>query len=991
MPVDFRDYFWGEKNNGFDVLYHNMKYGQTASKELVDFFRERSGIEEAQSKLLTKLAKQAGSACSNGTFAPLWQVLKVSTEKLSSLHSEMVQRIQDLVKEVHKYCDEQHKKHKLVKEEESGTLEVVQSIQQTITSLSKAKETYNSRCLEVEKLRKENSSPKDFEKAELKCKKACEDYKSYVDKYSHVREEFQKKMTVSCQHFLNHPLLARKSFSSELPLCSITKSSYKFFALACITICKLPCRRLYLLPARLLRLQLGNSTLELSAIIHREIDHYLSQPSSHNVAQLPPEQAKPIRHNVDVFDNVNVVICPLKGQSVLRRQICPPLVRSALQTLHRSTMERIQVKKKLASMCMRWHFAGGGHDIDISPTPSQNVTPAAVFASSTSGSTSENNEQLSRTTFRGSKWFLKSKREKRKEKKKKKKESQCRIDDQAEAPEKDDEENARTLTVEVDDEGFTIRPHSEGKDEKEAFYSSSDADSDEEEKERKIHIEIKPLSNGAPMSASVDELRATVGTLSLSPLSQTTQSHPETLYLRLKNRRTYSSAASTPEDGPMKRSISASHPISKGDSDILSFSTPNASSASTPTGTSGRMQSPLSFGSTSIGPSADTTPTVDRYAALSELFSEAAHNSVSTSEPSQVPSNSSRVSTPTSSIGPPLSALPRPPSRRAVENSTRGRMSPSPMPRAESIGSLTSDFKTTSMPVGSSRGPSPLTIGICDTIPLAVAFQEVVHAYFKGTDETKCQVRLMGDVKVSFPAGIVQVLANNPNPASLSFRISKTGKLENILPNKQLILQDTSQSTVDSYLFEFNMPALTGLLRKQYEQAPNASYFNIDILKYHIKSLPGAKSTPLHLVAYWKCEPRTTNLRIDYKYNPSALASMTPVSNITVIVPVDGGVNDMQSKPSGTWNAENQRVIWRIPELSHRSEGAGIGSLRARFDLSTGPSTPGTLIAQFSCQGTSLSGADFELACTGYRLSLVKKQVMAGKYLCEADQTTSYA
>ena len=31
----------GEKNSGFDVLYHNMKYGLVASKELAEFLRER--------------------------------------------------------------------------------------------------------------------------------------------------------------------------------------------------------------------------------------------------------------------------------------------------------------------------------------------------------------------------------------------------------------------------------------------------------------------------------------------------------------------------------------------------------------------------------------------------------------------------------------------------------------------------------------------------------------------------------------------------------------------------------------------------------------------------------------------------------------------------------------------------------------------------------------------------------------------------------------
>lgn len=51
------------------------------------------------------------------------------------------------------------------------------------------------------------------------------------------------------------------------------------------------------------------------------------------------------------------------------------------------------------------------------------------------------------------------------------------------------------------------------------FYSDSDSESDHDERERKIHVEIKPLNNGsAPISASVDELRATVENLSLSPL-----------------------------------------------------------------------------------------------------------------------------------------------------------------------------------------------------------------------------------------------------------------------------------------------------------------------------------------------------------------------------------------------------------------------------------------------------------------------------------------
>jgi len=51
-----------------------------------------------------------------------------------------------------------------------------------------------------------------------------------------------------------------------------------------------------------------------------------------------------------------------------------------------------------------------------------------------------------------------------------------------------------------------------------SFYSDSDTDSDNDKQERRIHVSIKPLKNGqAPMSASVDELRATVENISLSP------------------------------------------------------------------------------------------------------------------------------------------------------------------------------------------------------------------------------------------------------------------------------------------------------------------------------------------------------------------------------------------------------------------------------------------------------------------------------------------
>lgn len=46
--------------------------------------------------------------------------------------------------------------------------------------------------------------------------------------------------------------------------------------------------------------------------------------------------------------------------------------------------------------------------------------------------------------------------------------------------------------------------------------------------------------------------------------------------------------------------------------------------------------------------------------------------------------------------------------------------------------------------------------------------------------------------------------------------------------------RDPGQSSTDFLAVEFNMSALSSLLKKQSEQNPNASYFNVDILKYQV-------------------------------------------------------------------------------------------------------------------------------------------------------------
>ncbi|CAD7093572.1 unnamed protein product [Hermetia illucens] len=1035
MTVDFNDYFWGEKNNGYDVLYHNMKYGLVASKELSDFFREKCNIEEHNSKFLTKLANKAGSGTLNGTFAPVWVILRSSAERLSSLHLQMVQKISELVKDVSKYADELHKKHKTVKEEESGTLDAVQAMQASTLAVQKAKDLYTSKLQELEKLKKDNGSPKDLEKAETKLRKQQDEYKNLVEKHNPVKAEFERRMTATCRRFQEieeaHLRQMREFLSTYLELLQNNHdmvgqvhSDFKRQFLE-MTVDKL-------LEQFVLNKYTG---LEKPEIAELELIKLPSTPSSShhsqnqsqtntssninnssNSSSTTQQQSGGLFNSSTTTPNASSSLSVTNSAAARAASPEPTQITTASSTKRElnlrnwfssnTTSSRNDKRSETPANLMTVTVENNTQDIQssfISPALSQLSEQTASSTpnkgqqdvqeqqsqqqqqqqaqppqqqqqqKSSRRTTSLLNLFMSNSQVSG---ILRSRRDKAKTKKSKKKKDSETVnnkDEKSVVEEKEEppkEEStpttvqrtttpqipsgvAPTATPEVDEDGYSIQPRKEtaweDTHEKGSFYSSSDSDSENERPDKKIHVEIKPLNNGsAPISASVDELRATVGNISLSPIGILSHSqHIQT------------SSVSNSQANSLSQQQS-----------------PGASNASTPTAVHpyAPLQSPtLSVSNTS------------RYAELGDIFSEINELSASAPASASALSKSTRqIPTPTSGNS---IAIPRPPSRRS-ETGIRGRVSPSSISRADSVGSM--EFRT-AVGIGSSRGPSPLTIGMSDTIPLAVAFHEIIHAYFRGSDESRCQVKMSGEMMLSFPAGIVSVLANNPSPAKLGFRIKNVQNLENVIPNKQLVQVDKLQSTSFSSLLEFNMPALTALLRRQSEQNPNASYFNVDILKYQMRVKPGASSCPLQLVSYWKCEPAHTALKIDYKYNSHAMASPSPLLNVAISVPVDGGVRNVQSKPHSAWLGESNRLVWNFTDISQHSEGNGVGTLRARLEVGSGPSTPSKLSAQFNCEGTTLSGVEFELVGSGYRLSLVKRRFVSGKYICEGDGIRSTA
>ncbi|XP_006766965.1 PREDICTED: SH3-containing GRB2-like protein 3-interacting protein 1 isoform X14 [Myotis davidii] len=586
----------------------------------------------------------------------------------------------------------------------------------------------------------------------------------------------------------------------------------------------------------------------------------------------------------------------------------------------------------------------------------------------------------------------------------------------------------RYNSPELDEEGYSIRPEEPGSTKGKHFYSSSESE-EEEESHKKFNIKIKPLQSKDILknAATVDELKASIGNIALSPspVRKSPRRSPGAIKRNLSSEEVARPRRSTPTPeliskkppddtmalaplfGPplestfdeQKTEVPLDQPEIWGSGQPVnpSMESPKLTRPF-PTGTPPplppknvpatppRTGSPLTVGPGASSPARPATPLVP---------------CSSTTPPPPPPRPPSRPKLPPGKPG--VGDVPRPFSP-PIHSSSPPPIAP--LARAESTSSIssTNSLSAATTPTveneqpslvwfdrgkfyltfeGSSRGPSPLTMGAQDTLPVAAAFTETVNAYFKGADPSKCIVKITGEMVLSFPAGITRHFANNPSPAALTFRVINFSRLEHVLPNPQLLCCDNTQSDANSKEFWVNMPNLMTHLKKVSEQKPQATYYNVDMLKYQV-SAQGIQSTPLNLAVNWRCEPTSTDLRIDYKYNTDAMTTAVALNNVQFLVPIDGGVTKLQAVlPPAVWNAEQQRILWKIPDISQKSENGGVGSLLARFQLSEGPSKPSPLVVQFTSEGSTLSGCDIELVGAGYRFSLIKKRFAAGKYLAD--------
>ncbi|XP_032425013.1 F-BAR domain only protein 2 isoform X12 [Xiphophorus hellerii] len=1019
----FLENFWGEKNNGFDVLYHNMKHGQISSKELTDFIRERSVIEEAYARSMTKLAKSAGNFSQLGTFAPMWDIFRSSTEKLASCHMDLVRKLQELIKEVQRYVEEQAKAHKKTKEEVAPTLEAVQSIQSISQSLQKSKENYNAKTVEQERLRKEGATQRDVDKAGVKAKKAIETYKSYVEKYASAKSDFEQKMAETSQRFQdieeNHVLHMKEIIRSYSQSVEET------------------------------HVQIGEVHNEFVRNIENTSEESLIQKLSESKGT-GKERPGPIE-----FEECNTAIATEGAKPRKRKTFGIPGRRKDKDT---DSTESTEVETANTANGAPPGYYGS---IDI-----QNANVPQVDAEGFCIRPEVNENHPKDNSF-----YSSSDSEDEDEPRK------FHVQIKPVQPNNGTHQNRANIDeLKASIGNIILSPSASGQ-------MRRNQSNDELAKPRGSTpfelsnndlLSLDPLNSAAGVgsSSSVSSTADLASVFFPIPSSPSFLMNDSEVFLpeaavdtvsrftpvaerqQSKDVSSFSSSTTSPWDSPENTSQglrpapvrAQSAPITQPTEPIDPVKSPTAASPpKTPksidsfSSVSWSQSQWIAFGDRSAPPcrhgSGSSVAEVQKapaggFGRASRFLSDESADAFCKAAATAVREDSSvcfadvfsdrtvaaaaackvfhgnmpvpnRPTTPLAAGA--LVPPPRPSSRpklptgkltgineivRPFSPPKASNASPpptAPLARAESSSSLSSNASLSAgntPTVGTSRGPSPVTLASQDALPIAVAFTETVNAYFKGADPAKCIVKITGDMTLSFPMGIIKVFTTNPSPAVLTFKLKNTSRLEQILPNQQILYSDPSQSDSNSKDFWFNMQALTSYLRKASEQNPSASYYNVEILKYQVLS-DGIHSTPLNLAVYWKCTPSTTDLRLDYRYNPESMDSPGPLTNVQVLVPVDGGVANMQSLPNSVWNSEQSKCLWKLSDISEKTENEGAGSLRAKFELSNGPSNPSTLAVQFMNEGSTLSGVDMDLQGTGYRLSLNKKRFATGRYMAD--------
>jgi hypothetical protein len=331
---------------------------------------------------------------------------------------------------------------------------------------------------------------------------------------------------------------------------------------------------------------------------------------------------------------------------------------------------------------------------------------------------------------------------------------------------------------------------------------------------------------------------------------------------------------------------------------------------------------------------------------------------------------------------------------------TNGRFTPACFP-----GRTTPDFRHTTsfFEQQGTRASivSPLTLnGGSEIIPIAIAFNETIHAYFKTGDASKFKIKCFGCMKISFPFAILKLLAIEL--PKLEFRLSRLQIANQDLKiNSQLLTRPSdglSESLIDihsspsgdassSLEFGFNNANLIGELKQQHAQNKLAAFFNFELLKYEFKYT--SPTAPLTLNAQWSANKLEQTIELNLEYVHSFRKQLSQVNFMIVIPPSSSHakLSLAQSEPSALVQESDNKlqILWQMPVLN------ASGKLYAKFKVAqqqetlieTSPSLSANnlnlesfyqpVYVKFHVDNETLSQVKFDILSSNYKLSFLKQ------------------
>ncbi|KAF9106529.1 hypothetical protein BGX27_009116, partial [Mortierella sp. AM989] len=300
-----------------------------------------------------------------------------------------------------------------------------------------------------------------------------------------------------------------------------------------------------------------------------------------------------------------------------------------------------------------------------------------------------------------------------------------------------------------------------------------------------------------------------------------------------------------------------------------------------------------------------------------------------------------------------------------------------------------------SMPIGGS-----LITGAGQRQTWVVSVIEKVNVQTQSGEVVKMMVT--GDVIMNIEG--TEVDPEQPRRAVL--RLGQLQALDKYVPNHTFLT--AKEGAEGSYWVNLEM------LTQAMQQNGLGQSQGMPVLKYQVKisdEETKLKMMPLLIQPNWKCEAHQTSLLINYKANARCkLSSVTEnegnntgssvyLSDLSFLVPVSGEVVSVQSKPTGIWNSDSNKMLWDVDNVVMSGTSPEPHKLLARFEMNpaAGASQPSPTAAKFRVHGKLLSeinvylekereadggeGEGVEEKEADVALGQVRLQVQSGRYL----------